>query len=150
MLSAWIKKLIVRQIIKRLFLKHVKSFCRRSHWWKSCINSHRVYVGRWYWVPTKCSLFSFPHFFTVHLICRYLIRPPITIIHRRGHALTSQQILCVAFRFFTIGSCLYWCVYGSYCNSKASVCEPSEKWLALKWFLYVFCSVPWTQTSERH
>ncbi|KAK0153484.1 hypothetical protein N1851_004826 [Merluccius polli] len=36
-----------------------------------------------------------------------LIRPYICNITNRSHALTSQQILCVALRFFANGSFLY-------------------------------------------
>lgn len=67
-----------------------------------------------------------------------LIRPYISNITNRSHALTSQQILCVALRFFANGSFLY-NVGDAEHLSKATVCRAVRKvCLALKRLLPIF------------
>ncbi|XP_030254806.1 putative nuclease HARBI1 [Sparus aurata] len=71
-----------------------------------------------------------------------LIRPYISNITNRSHALTSQQILCVALRFFANGSFLY-NVGDAEHLSKATVCRAVRKvCLALKRLLPIFVIFP--------
>ncbi|KAK3513690.1 hypothetical protein QTP70_028774 [Hemibagrus guttatus] len=71
-----------------------------------------------------------------------LIHPYITDISHRGRALTSEQMLCVALRFFANGTFLY--KIGDAENiSKATVCRIVRKvCLALKRFLHIFLVFP--------
>ncbi|XP_042247189.1 putative nuclease HARBI1 [Thunnus maccoyii] len=70
------------------------------------------------------------------------IRPYICNITNRGHALTSQQILCIALRFFANGSFLY-NVRDAEHLSKATVCRAVRKvCLALKRLLPIFVIFP--------
>ncbi|KAK0151247.1 putative nuclease HARBI1 [Merluccius polli] len=71
-----------------------------------------------------------------------LIRPYISNITNRSHPLTSQQILCVALRFFANGSFLY-NVGDAEHLSKATVCRAVRKvCLALKRLLPIFIVFP--------
>ncbi|KAK0147932.1 hypothetical protein N1851_012392 [Merluccius polli] len=70
-----------------------------------------------------------------------LIRPYICNITNRSHALTSQQILCVALRFFANGSFLY-NVGDAEHLSKATVCRARKVCLALKQLLPMFVIFP--------
>uniref|UniRef100_UPI0037E7A495 putative nuclease HARBI1 n=1 Tax=Semicossyphus pulcher TaxID=241346 RepID=UPI0037E7A495 len=75
-----------------------------------------------------------------------MIRPRldlhITNITHRGQALTSEQILCVAFCFFANGSFLH-NVGDAEHLSKAIVCRAVRKvYLALKRFLHIFVKFP--------
>ncbi|KAK0134659.1 putative nuclease HARBI1 [Merluccius polli] len=71
-----------------------------------------------------------------------LIRPYICNITNRSCALTSQQILCVALRFFANGSFLY-NVGDAEHLSKATVCRAVRKvCLALKRLLPIFIVFP--------
>ncbi|XP_044185482.1 putative nuclease HARBI1 [Thunnus albacares] len=71
-----------------------------------------------------------------------LIRPYICNITNRGHALTSQQILCIVLRFFANGSFLY-NVRDAEHLSKATVCRAVRKvCLALKRLLPIFVIFP--------
>ncbi|KAK0147756.1 putative nuclease HARBI1 [Merluccius polli] len=71
-----------------------------------------------------------------------LIRPYICNITNRSHALTSQQILCVALCFFANGSFLY-NVRDAECLSKATVCRAVRKvCLAMKRLLPMFVGFP--------
>ncbi|XP_070845633.1 putative nuclease HARBI1 [Chaetodon trifascialis] len=71
-----------------------------------------------------------------------LIRPYICNITSRSHALTSQQILCVALRFFANGSFLY-NIGDAEHLSKATVCRAVRKvCLALKRLLPIFVVFP--------
>lgn len=71
-----------------------------------------------------------------------LIRPYITNITHRGRALTSEQILCAALRFFANGSFLY-NIGDAEHISKATVCRAVRKvCLALKRFLHIFVVFP--------
>ncbi|KAK0152091.1 putative nuclease HARBI1 [Merluccius polli] len=71
-----------------------------------------------------------------------LIRPYICNISNRSHALTSQQILCVALRFFANGSCLY-NVGDAEHLSKATACRAVRKvCLAMKRLLPMFVVFP--------
>ena len=70
------------------------------------------------------------------------IRPYISNITNRSHALTSQQILCVALRFFANGSFLY-NVGDAEHLSKATVCRAVRKvCLAMKRLLPIFVVFP--------
>ncbi|TKS65903.1 putative nuclease HARBI1 [Collichthys lucidus] len=71
-----------------------------------------------------------------------LIRPHISNITSRSHALTSQQILCVALRFFANGSFLY-NIGDAEHLSKATVCRAIRRvCLALKRLLHIFVVFP--------
>ncbi|KAI2650859.1 hypothetical protein H4Q32_028182 [Labeo rohita] len=71
-----------------------------------------------------------------------LIHPYITNITHRGRALTSEQILCAALRFFANGSFLY-NIRDAEHISKATVCRAVRKvCLALKGFLHIFVVFP--------
>lgn len=71
-----------------------------------------------------------------------LIRPRIRNVTSRSHALTSQQILCVALRFFAKGSYLY-NIGDIERLSKATVCRAIRKvCLALKRQLHNFVIFP--------
>lgn len=71
-----------------------------------------------------------------------LIRPHISNITSRSHALTSQQILCVALRFFANGSFLY-NIGDAEHLSKATVCRAIRRvCLALKRPLPIFVVFP--------
>nr|XP_005159262.1 putative nuclease HARBI1 [Danio rerio] len=99
----------------------------------------------------RVDFLSFPHTF---LFERYrfslqsityihnLIRPYITNVTHRGRALTSEQILCAALRFFANGSFLY-NIGDAEHISKATVCRAVRKvCLALKRFLHIFVVFP--------
>lgn len=78
---------------------------------------------------------------SIHYI-HNLLRPHITNITRRSHALTSHQVLCVALRFFASGSFLY-DVGDAEHLSKATVCRAVRKvCLALKRLLRSFIVFP--------
>ena len=71
-----------------------------------------------------------------------LIRPYISNITSRSHALTSEQILCVALRFFANGTFLY-NIGDAEHLSKATVCRAVRKvCLALKRLLPMFVVFP--------
>ncbi|XP_056604835.1 putative nuclease HARBI1 [Triplophysa dalaica] len=71
-----------------------------------------------------------------------LLHPYITNLTRRGRALTSEQILCMALRFFANGSFLYNTGDAEHV-SKATVCRAIRKvCLALKHFLHIFVKFP--------
>ncbi|XP_027132646.1 putative nuclease HARBI1 [Larimichthys crocea] len=71
-----------------------------------------------------------------------LIRPHIANITSRSHALTSQQIVCVALRFFANGSFLY-NIGDAEHLSKATVCRAIRRvCLALKRLLPIFVVFP--------
>nr|XP_040025222.1 putative nuclease HARBI1 [Gasterosteus aculeatus aculeatus] len=71
-----------------------------------------------------------------------LIHPYIRNISHRGRALTSEQMLCVALRFFANGSFLY-NIGDAEHISKATVCRIVRKvCLALKRFLRIFVLFP--------
>ena len=71
-----------------------------------------------------------------------LIRPYIANITNRSHALTSQQILCVALCFFANGSFLY-NVGDAEHLSKATVCRAVRiVCLAMKRLLPIFIVFP--------
>ncbi|KAM7423433.1 hypothetical protein PAMA_011138 [Pampus argenteus] len=71
-----------------------------------------------------------------------LIRPHISNITSRSHALTSEQILCVALRFFANGSFLY-NIGDAEHLSKATVCRAIRRvCLALKTLLPIFVVFP--------
>lgn len=71
-----------------------------------------------------------------------ILRPFIGNIHHRGHALKSEQTLCIALRFFANGSFLY--NIGDAENvGKATVCRAVRKvCLALKRLLHIFVAFP--------
>ncbi|XP_023815212.1 putative nuclease HARBI1 [Oryzias latipes] len=71
-----------------------------------------------------------------------LIQPYITNISHRGRALTSEQILCAALRFFANGSFLH-SIGDAEHISKATVCRAVRKvCLALKRFLRILIVFP--------
>ena len=96
------------------------SFWQRSRGWRCSITAQRIKYssGEGYQTAHRCSLsrqLSFPdnylferyHFTSQSIIYIHnLIRPYICNITK---ALTSQQILCVALRFFANGSFLWRC-----------------------------------------
>ena len=77
------------------------------------------------------------------MIIHNQIRPYISNITNRSHALTSQQILCVALHFFANGSFLY--NIDAEHLSKATVCRAVRKvCLAMKRLFTLFVVFPWT------
>uniref|UniRef100_UPI0037E9228E putative nuclease HARBI1 n=1 Tax=Semicossyphus pulcher TaxID=241346 RepID=UPI0037E9228E len=102
-------------------------------------------------IRPRLDVFSFPNHFLFERYrfslqsLRYmhtLLQPHITNITQRGQALTSEQILCVALRFFANGSFLY-NIGDAEQLSKATVCRAVRKvCLALKRFLHVFVKFP--------
>ncbi|XP_068192102.1 putative nuclease HARBI1 isoform X3 [Antennarius striatus] len=77
-----------------------------------------------------------------------LIRPHICNITNRSHALTSQQVLCVALRFFANGGFLYH-VGDAQHLSKSTVCRAVRRvCLALKRLLPRFVSFPGNKSIE--
>ena len=110
--------------------------------------------GEGYQTAHRCSLsrqLSFPHNYLFEwyrftsqsiIYIHNLIRPYICNITNRSHALTSQQILCVALRFFANGSFLY-NVGDAEHLSKATVCRTVRKvCLAMKRLLRMFVVFP--------
>ncbi|XP_040900533.1 putative nuclease HARBI1 [Toxotes jaculatrix] len=99
----------------------------------------------------RLDTFSYPPDFLFERYCfslqslqyiHNLIRPLITHITHRGRALTTEQILCIALRFFANGSFLY-NIGDAEHISRATVCRAIRKvCLALKRFLSVFVVFP--------
>ena len=139
------------------FHEHGMSFWERSRGWRCSITAQRIKYssGEGYQTAHRCfsisRQLSFPdnylferHRFTSQSIIyiHNLIRPYICNITNRSHALTSQQILCVALRFFANWSFLY-NVGDAEHLSKATVCRAVRKvCLALKRLLPMFVVFP--------
>ncbi|XP_067249432.1 putative nuclease HARBI1 [Chanodichthys erythropterus] len=98
--------------------------------WIFCHYSHAFLFERYY--------FSLQSIRYIH----NLIHPYIRNTSHRGRALTSEQMLCVALRFFANGSFLY-NIEDAEHISKATVCRTVRKvCLALKRFLRIFVVFP--------
>eukprot|EP00063_Salmo_salar_P020107 XP_013994942.1 PREDICTED: uncharacterized protein LOC106568803 [Salmo salar] len=84
--------------------------------------------------------FSFSAQSIIHL--NNILSPHIVHMTHRGHALSSEQILCVALRFFANGSLLY-NIGDAEHISKATICRAVRNvTLALKRLLYTFVVFP--------
>ncbi|KAK0150843.1 putative nuclease HARBI1 [Merluccius polli] len=104
--------------------------------------AHRCSISRQLSFPDN-YLFERYHFTSQSIIYIHnLIRPYICNISNRSHALTSQQILCVALHLFANGSFLY-NVRDAEHLSKATVCRAVRKvCLAMKRLLPMFVVFP--------
>lgn len=98
-------------------------------------------------IRPRIDVLAFPHNYLFELYrftsqsiiyIHNLIRPYICNITNRSHALTSQQILCVALRFFANGSFLY-NVGDAEHLSKATVCRAVRKVCSFYRHLPSFC-----------
>ena len=88
-------------------------------------------------------LFERYHFSSATIIyLNHILRPYITNLTHRGRALTSEQTLCIALRFFANGSFLYNIGDAEHIG-KATVCRAVRKvTLALKRLLPVMVVFP--------
>ena len=127
------------------------SFWQWSRGWRCSIIATGIKYssGDDYQTARRCSGFSRQlSFWTVpfHVAVHHLHTQPNPSLHcnitSRSHALTSEQILCVALRFFANGSFLY-NVGDAEQLSKATVCRAVRKvCLALKRLLPIFVVFP--------
>ena len=139
------------------------SFWQWSRGWRCSITAQRVKYssGEGYQTAHRCSISRQLSFLDNYLFEQYhftsqsiiyiptLIHPYICNITNRSHALTSQQILCVALRFFANGSFLY-NVGDAEHLSKATVCRAVRKvCLAMARLLPMFVVFPGHKPTTR-